>query len=238
MQAAPQAAAGWIRVEEPVEDRFQLTVAGLLGCSSPKARKFEWHRVYCIVASGTLRWSAREGGTPLCSVPCSLYSVRVDARLGPNNVELTVQEFGTAPRSVIRLHADSPAKAARWAHVIRANGAVSDDADAAAAAASGAGPGIKGFKTDFYDKAQITLTDAIRGFFLVPDEGSWNYFFQGVKFAPTIKYGLKLDVPLEFYHERHRPAHFLQFAAMEEEDKDGALGALGDAGVDRDDAFA
>ena len=136
MQAAPQAAAGWIRVEEPVEDRFQLTVAGLLGCSSPKARKFEWHRVYCIVASGTLRWSAREGGTPLCSVPCSLYSVRVDARLGPNNVELTVQEFGTAPRSVIRLHADSPAKAARWAHVIRANGAVSDGADAAAAAAS------------------------------------------------------------------------------------------------------
>ncbi|KAA0160516.1 hypothetical protein FNF31_04225 [Cafeteria roenbergensis] len=122
-----------------------------------------------------------------------------------------------------------------WA---RGEGGGAIAAAAAAAAASGAGPGIKGFKTDFYDKAQITLTDAIRGFFLVPDEGSWNYFFQGVKFAPTIKYGLKLDVPLEFYHERHRPAHFLQFAAMEEEDKDGALGALGDAGVDRDDAFA
>ena len=108
---------------------------------------------------------------------------------------------------------------------------------AAAAAASSAAPDVKGFKTDFYEKAQLTLTDAIRGFFLVPDEGSWNYFFQGVKFTPAIRYGLKLDVPLEFYHEKHRPAHFLQFASMEG-DGDGGLGALGDAGIDRDDVFA
>lgn len=131
LQATPQAAAGWLKVEELVDERFQLTMAGILGCASPKARKFEWHRVYCIVASGSLRWSVREGGTPAYSVPCSLYSVRVDARHSPRCVELTVLDFDSSARSVIRLQADSAAKASRWADVIRANGAVRDDIDEA-----------------------------------------------------------------------------------------------------------
>ena len=28
------------------------------------------------------------------------------------------------------------------------------------------------------------------GFYMVPDVGSWNYNFQGVKHTPTMKYGL------------------------------------------------
>jgi len=32
-----------------------------------------------------------------------------------------------------------------------------------------------------------------------------------------MKYSLKLDNPKEFYNEVHRPAHFLNFATIEEE---------------------
>jgi pre-mRNA-processing factor 8 len=44
-----------------------------------------------------------------------------------------------------------------------------------------------------------------------------------------MKYELQLANPKEFYHEIHRPAHFLNFSSLE--DGDGA-------GADRDDAFA
>ena len=42
-----------------------------------------------------------------------------------------------------------------------------------------------------------------------------------------MKYGLKLANPKEFYSEIHRPAHFLEFGALEE-----------DADADREDHFA
>lgn len=44
-----------------------------------------------------------------------------------------------------------------------------------------------------------------------------------------MKYELQLANPKEFYHEVHRPAHFLNFSSLE--DGDGA-------GADREDAFA
>jgi pre-mRNA-processing factor 8 len=47
-------------------------------------------------------------------------------------------------------------------------------------------------------------------------EGSWNYNFQGVKHATTMHYSLRLDTPLEYYHELHRPAHFLNFSGIED----------------------
>jgi pre-mRNA-processing factor 8 len=34
-----------------------------------------------------------------------------------------------------------------------------------------------------------------------------------------MKYDLKLDNPKEFYNELHRPAHFMNFATMEEGDQ-------------------
>lgn len=46
---------------------------------------------------------------------------------------------------------------------------------------------------------------------------------------PSMKYELQLANPKEFYHEVHRPAHFLNFSSLE--DGDGA-------GADREDAFA
>jgi len=30
-----------------------------------------------------------------------------------------------------------------------------------------------------------------------------------------MKYGVKLENPKEFYHESHRPGHFLRFATLE-----------------------
>ena len=54
------------------------------------------------------------------------------------------------------------------------------------------------------------------GFYMVPDVGSWNYNFMGVKHAPSMRYGLNLANPREFYHEAHRPNHFLEFSIMED----------------------
>ncbi len=38
---------------------------------------------------------------------------------------------------------------------------------------------------------------------------------QGVKFAPSMGYGLKLANPKEFFSESHRPSHFLEFSKLE-----------------------
>lgn len=56
------------------------------------------------------------------------------------------------------------------------------------------------------------------GFYMVPDTGSWNYNFMGVKHSPSMRYGLRLANPREFYADVHRPAHFLEFATLEEAD--------------------
>jgi pre-mRNA-processing factor 8 len=49
----------------------------------------------------------------------------------------------------------------------------------------------------------------------------------GVKHSVGMDYNVALGVPKEFYHELHRPNHFLNFSAMEEVDK-----AVNDADVD------
>ena len=46
---------------------------------------------------------------------------------------------------------------------------------------------------------------------------------------PAMKYELMLANPKEFYHENHRPSHFLTFSALEE----GDVG-----GTDREDLYA
>lgn len=53
----------------------------------------------------------------------------------------------------------------------------------------------------------------------------------GVRHDPNMKYGVQLGNPREFYHEVHRPAHFMNFAAME----DAAAPTLA---ADREDHFA
>eukprot|EP00919_Chromeraceae_sp_WS-2016_P038122 GHVR01091062.1.p1 GENE.GHVR01091062.1~~GHVR01091062.1.p1 ORF type:complete len:2068 (+),score=339.45 GHVR01091062.1:814-7017(+) len=90
-------------------------------------------------------------------------------------------------------------------------------------------PNPQGYQTSFFEKVQLLLSDVFHGFFLVPDDAIWNYNFVGVKHSVSMRYGLMLDNPKEFYHESHRPAHFLQFQQLELQQQ---------AGVDRDDCFA
>lgn len=86
-----------------------------------------------------------------------------------------------------------------------------------------------GYLASHYEKVQMLLSDRFLGFFMTPAEGSWNYNFQGVKHSPSMAYELQLATPKEFYHELHRPSHFLTFAAMEDYEPEG---------TDREDVFA
>ncbi|CAN0414121.1 unnamed protein product [Ectocarpus sp. 12 AP-2014] len=62
----------------------------------------------------------------------------------------------------------------------------------------------------------MLLSDRFLGFFMVPEDDRWNYNFMGVSHSVGMKYALKLDNPKGFYHELHRPSHFLNFTSMED----------------------
>jgi len=89
------------------------------------------------------------------------------------------------------------------------------------------GSNHSGYSPSFYEKVQMLLSDFFLGFFMVPDTGSWNYNFSGVKHSPSMKFGVKLDTPREFYHESHRPAHFLLFTSEQTEE----------SAIDKEDLF-
>ncbi|KAF5567460.1 pre-mRNA-splicing factor spp42 [Fusarium phyllophilum] len=86
----------------------------------------------------------------------------------------------------------------------------------------------QGFTTTMGEKRKLLLSPRFRGFFLVPDDGKWNYSFMGNAFAGMEKrpVHVKLDTPLPFYSDQHRPVHFVNFAELE------------DIWVDRTDNFA
>jgi len=76
---------------------------------------------------------------------------------------------------------------------------------------------------------QMLLSDHFLGFFMVPDDDVWNYNFMGVRHSSTMRYELKLANPREFYHQFHRPAHFLNFSSIED---------VAAESTDREDHFA
>jgi len=78
---------------------------------------------------------------------------------------------------------------------------------------------FQGYLPSFYEKTPLILSDRFLGFFMVPDVGSWNFNFNGVKHYPGMAYGVTLGIPKEYYHEEHRQAHFLNFAEMEQQEK-------------------
>ncbi|KAH8668504.1 pre-mRNA processing splicing factor 8 [Xylariales sp. PMI_506] len=86
----------------------------------------------------------------------------------------------------------------------------------------------QGFATNMGIKRKLLLSPRFRGYFLVPEDGKWNYSFIGAGFDALVKkrVDVKLDTPLSFYADVHRPLHFQNFAELE------------DVGVDRDDQFA
>ncbi|CAE5964834.1 unnamed protein product [Arabidopsis arenosa] len=75
-----------------------------------------------------------------------------------------------------------------------------------------------GYLPTHYEKVQMLLSDRFLGFYMVPENGPWNYNFMGVKHTVSMNYSVKLGSPKEFYHEEHRPTHFLEFSNMEEAD--------------------
>lgn len=89
-----------------------------------------------------------------------------------------------------------------------------------------AGMEASGYNTACYERVQLLLSEKFLGFFLVPDDQIWNYNFMGVRHNVGMEYGLSLGIPLEFYHEMHRPNHFLNFVNAEDGDnKDGGAEA-------------
>ncbi len=88
----------------------------------------------------------------------------------------------------------------------------------------------QGYLATHAEKVQLLLSDRFLGFFMTPAVGSWNFNFEGVKHTPTMRYELQLANPKDFYHEAHRPSHFISFAEFEGHDESN--------GADRDDAFA
>ncbi|CAG7921448.1 unnamed protein product [Penicillium olsonii] len=86
----------------------------------------------------------------------------------------------------------------------------------------------QGFSTNMGEKCQLLLSDKIRGYFLVPEDNVWNYSFMGSSFGSVEKRPIyvKIDTPLKFYDDQHRPLHFQNFAELE------------DIWVDRADNFA
>lgn len=73
----------------------------------------------------------------------------------------------------------------------------------------------EGFNPSFTNKNQLILSDRIVGSFMVPDDNIWNFTFLGQIWNPNNEYGLKIDIPLTFYHEFHRPVHFSGFNEIE-----------------------
>ncbi|KAB2613441.1 pre-mRNA-processing-splicing factor [Pyrus ussuriensis x Pyrus communis] len=64
--------------------------------------------------------------------------------------------------------------------------------------------------------SQMILSDWFLGFFKIPDNGPWNYNFMEVRHKARIKYDMKLGMLREYYHQDHRPIHFLEFCNMDE----------------------
>lgn len=92
------------------------------------------------------------------------------------------------------------------------------------------GSNPKGYLPSHYEKVQMLLSDRFLGFFMVPAQGSWNYNFIGARHDANMKYELMLSNPKEFYHEIHRPQHFLNFTAFED-------GGTDVAGADLEDMY-
>ncbi|ODQ65863.1 PROCN-domain-containing protein [Nadsonia fulvescens var. elongata DSM 6958] len=86
----------------------------------------------------------------------------------------------------------------------------------------------EGYSSEFGEKCQLLLSDRIVGFFLVPEESVWNHAFLGASWNANRLYSMKLDTPIPFYHELHRPVHFTSFTEMDDNDYE----------VERSDVFA
>lgn len=71
--------------------------------------------------------------------------------------------------------------------------------------------GVVDYSEQYKQKTPLVLTDQFKGFFLVPKMDLWNYSFMANAWMEEMPLAFKLDTPLPFYHELHRPIHFDTF---------------------------
>ncbi|EPY24536.1 pre-mRNA-processing factor 8 [Strigomonas culicis] len=81
----------------------------------------------------------------------------------------------------------------------------------------------------FYAPCSGKLLPEAQGFFLVPSERSWNYFFRPY-WKETSDFHVCVDVPMTFFSAAHRPEHYLNFVRIT--DREDAIDA-----ADEDDLF-
>lgn len=91
------------------------------------------------------------------------------------------------------------------------------------------------YTTGHFQRVQVLLSDRFLGFFLTPEEGSWNFNDMATRYNQDLRYNFKLENPREFYHESHRPRHFLMFQSIESHAVDIKED---DVSADREDHFA
>lgn len=73
------------------------------------------------------------------------------------------------------------------------------------------------YGSNLYEKVQLWLSEVFMGFFMIPDNGIWNYNFIGLKIEHNALYNYILSAPKDFYNEVHRPSHFINFNKMDED---------------------
>jgi len=65
-------------------------------------------------------------------------------------------------------------------------------------------------------KVHVILSDKFLGFFMVPEDGAWNYNFNGQNFSVNMQYTLMLDNSKYFYNKTQMN-HFLDFAGSQDD---------------------
>jgi len=72
------------------------------------------------------------------------------------------------------------------------------------------------FSQKFYQRRQIWLSNNFNGFFLAPDNQTWNFNFMGVKLEslPAESLSFSVDLPKPYYHPVHRVSHFVNFCKL------------------------
>lgn len=71
------------------------------------------------------------------------------------------------------------------------------------------------YSDDYRIKTPLILTEKFKGFTVVPDTDIWNYSFISNSWDTDEMYQLKVDQPLGFFNELHRPIHFDAFRSLE-----------------------
>jgi pre-mRNA-processing factor 8 len=87
-----------------------------------------------------------------------------------------------------------------------------------------------GWDDEFYRQVPVLITESYQGWFMVPLGIDWNLNFRPLQIGEIDVYEIELGIPRNFFDQRFRANHFLQFATEMVGEEDG--------GVEVEDVFA